>query len=106
MFEKENVPIEHVRSVSPRYYGSTAAESRFLADQMRHSQYVSRYSLPPTHDPVVIQRVVQSPHQDYFASELTQEVNELRGRQRDYGALQEQFSYLQEQYKTLQYEKH
>ena len=72
---------------------------------MRHSQYVSRYTLPPQYDPVVIERVLPSPHQDYFASELTQEVNELRGRQRDYGALQEQFRYLQEQYKTLHFEK-
>lgn len=90
--EKENADPR--RSRSPIHYGSTAAESHFMADQMRHSQYASRYVMHPPPEPVHVQRVLPSPHQDYFVSELTQEVNELRGRQRDYAALQDQFRYL------------
>ena len=41
---------------------------------------------PPLPEPVAVMRTV-SAHQDYYVSELTSEVNELRGRARDYAAL-------------------
>ena len=95
------------RSPMPMAYASTIAESRYALDAMRHSQYVSRYTLPPvappTPPPMLVPPVSQ--HQDYFLHELTAEVNECKGRQRDYRALQEQFRYLQEQYKQVQFEK-
>ena len=80
-YEKEHSPYTYRRS-SPINVGSKLAESRYLADQMRHSQYVSRYTLPPPPEPVVLERVVPrlSQHQDYFVHELTAEVNELRSK--------------------------
>ena len=90
--------------------GSTLTDSRYMLDQMRHSQYVSRYTLahPPPLDPVKMVAVGPPPvsrHQDFFVQELTAEVNELKSRQRDYHALQDQFRYLTEQYKQVQFEK-
>lgn len=106
-YERENSPYKYRKS-SPISVGTTIAESRFMADKMRHSQYVSRYSLPPLPEhPVVIERRVPrlSTHQDYYLTELTAEVNELKSKQKDYQALQEQFRYLQDQYKQVQFEK-
>ena len=57
---------------------------------MRHSQYVSRYAMPPPPEhPIVYERVVPrlSTHQDYYLTELTAEVNELKSKQKDYQAL-------------------
>jgi chromosome segregation ATPase len=52
---------------------------------MRHSQYVSRYTLPHAipPEPVLIEKVVPRvipQHQDFFVHELTAEVNELKSR--------------------------
>ena len=80
-YEKEHSPYTYRRS-SPINVGSTLADSRYMADQMRHSQYVSRYTLPPPPEPVMIGRVEPrlSQHQDYFVHEITAEVNELRSK--------------------------
>lgn len=61
--EKENAdPTQKFRgsSHSPNYFASTTAESRFLMDQMRHSQYVSRYGAMPPPEPVTVTRVVSA----------------------------------------------
>ena len=83
--EKENADalLRH-RSRSPV---DIAAESRFLADQQRHLQFVNRYTVPVP-EPVVIKTVV-SQHQEFFVGGLQNEVNELKSRQKDYAALQD-----------------
>lgn len=84
-YEKENLnpsPYTYRRS-SPIPVGPTLAESKYMSDQMRHSQYVSRYVLPPPlpPPPEIVHAVPRlSQHQDFFIHELTAEVNELKSK--------------------------
>jgi len=63
-YEKENfaptmpMPTRY-RSRSPIASMPTTADSRFMHDQMRHSQYISRYGgppgfAPPMHEPIMV----------------------------------------------------
>jgi len=59
-----------------------------------------------------VERIVEAPrpprlsqHQEFFISDLQNDINELRNRQRDFTALKEQYRYLEEQYKNVQIEK-
>lgn len=82
-YEREHSPYDGYRRSSPVPVGSKFAESRYMVDQMRHSQYVSRYTLPhPAPEPVMVERIMPrlSQHQDFFVHELTAEVNELRSK--------------------------
>lgn len=103
--EKENTEPLKTRPKTAQYlFGSTAADSRYAMDQQRYSQYASRYT--PGHESMTrYVRPTISSHQDYFITELTAEVNELRSRQRDYAKLQEQYKHLQQQYSNQQFDK-
>jgi len=46
-----------------------------------------------------------SQHQEFFISDLTNDINDLKNRQRDFTALKEQYRYLEDQYKNVQIEK-
>ena len=86
--------IERSRSRSPMYAG------RHL---YAHPAPV-HVMAPPVHREVVEIKKV-SGHVDYFVAELQAEVNELRARQRDYLALQEQFRFLNEDYNRVLVDK-
>ena len=59
---------------------------------------------PPIHREVVEIKKV-SGHVDFFLAELQAEVNELRARQRDYLALQEQYRCLNEDFNRVLVDK-
>lgn len=56
---------------------------------------------------VVRERVAvqSSQHGELFIAELTNEINEIKNRSRDFEALRDQYNYLKEQYKLAELDK-
>ena len=89
IIERENLGPEsgRYRSRSPVQYAAT-----------RQYQYQSRLGVPPqmpfreggsVTKTVTTYKTKVDQHHEFFVSELQSDINELRNRQRDFGALQE-----------------
>jgi len=78
----------------------------------RQHQYQSRFGVTGSSTAIgssykqttynVTRPPVLSQHTELFIAELQCEVVDMKNRQKDIGALREQFKYLQEQYKNVQ----
>ena len=90
--EKENV----YDGASARYRSRSPAN--YAGQQTRQYQYQSRMNVTPLapQPQVIVRKVAVNQHHEFFVSELQNDISELRSRQRDFGALKEQFKYLQE----------